>query len=327
MSSYISHVLLLLNHSRIVTSQGRTLYVGSSHLVPLDMVNEPPRYGPEWETQHRRRIRRSYLPPGPMDVCGGRTIVETVPLYREWTRDLATWRSHCPDPITRAVILLGGKWSYQPDPRKADEPKHPKEVLLLPHLQLWHTSSTCHRNRLQCAQAHGPVASIRTTSPLMHPMHRATHPVCYDYPIDIINDRIRDSMSSNQLIPLNFHLHAWPRQSFHPPPTGKLENRADICCLAVPPLNGIQRFTRTRKCICVFERVTFIKPDLTGVGTHKRLKMRFPIAIVFILPGVPWYVCCGRNGGVLGNNHTVLIYVRMTQLERVYRNTYLCMYV
>ena len=73
------------------------------------------------------------------------------------------------------------------------------------------------------------------------PMHRATHPVCYDFPIGIINDRIRDSISSNQLIPLNLHLHAWPGQSIPPPPTGKLENRAVMCCLAVPPLNGIQK--------------------------------------------------------------------------------------
>ena len=29
------------------------------------------------------------LPPGPMDVCGGRTISETVPRYREWTQDHA----------------------------------------------------------------------------------------------------------------------------------------------------------------------------------------------------------------------------------------------
>ena len=72
-------------------SQGRTLYVDSSHLVLLEMVNDPPRYGPAWETQRRRRVRQSELPPGPMDVYGGRTIAETVPRYREWTQDRATW--------------------------------------------------------------------------------------------------------------------------------------------------------------------------------------------------------------------------------------------
>ena len=39
---------------------------------------------------------------------GGRTITETVPVYREWTRDRATWKTHYPDPINRAVIPLGG---------------------------------------------------------------------------------------------------------------------------------------------------------------------------------------------------------------------------
>ena len=89
-------------------SQGRTLYVGSSHLVPLEMVNDPPRYGPAWETRRRRRVRQCDLPPGPMDVFGGRTISETVPVYREKTRDHTTWKKHHPDLIHRAVILLGG---------------------------------------------------------------------------------------------------------------------------------------------------------------------------------------------------------------------------
>ena len=42
----------------LIMSQGRTLYVGSSHLVPLEMVNDPPRYGPAWETRRRRRVRQ-----------------------------------------------------------------------------------------------------------------------------------------------------------------------------------------------------------------------------------------------------------------------------
>ena len=32
------------------------------------MVNDPPRYGPAWETRRRRRVRQCDLPPGPMDV-------------------------------------------------------------------------------------------------------------------------------------------------------------------------------------------------------------------------------------------------------------------
>ena len=89
---------------------GRTLYVGSSHLVPVEMVWPPQVFThyPGWERQARRRVLAADLPPGTLDVKGGRTVAETIPRYRQVSKSLATWRAVHPYPLTRAIILLGG---------------------------------------------------------------------------------------------------------------------------------------------------------------------------------------------------------------------------
>ena len=94
----------------MVNMSGRTLYVGSSHLVPVEMVRPPQvfTYYPGWERQARRRILASDLPPSTLDVKGGRTVAETIPRYRQISRSLATWRTVHPHALARAVILLGG---------------------------------------------------------------------------------------------------------------------------------------------------------------------------------------------------------------------------
>ena len=96
--------------SCMFSMSGRTLYVGSSHLVPVEMVWPPQVFThyPGWERQARRRILASDLPPGTLDVKGGRTVAETIPRYRQISKSLATWRAVHPHPLARAVILLGG---------------------------------------------------------------------------------------------------------------------------------------------------------------------------------------------------------------------------
>ena len=87
----------------------RTFYQGSSHLVPVEMVWPPQVFAhyPGLEKQARRRILASDLPPGTLDVKGGRTVAETVPRYRKISKNLTTWRAADPYPLARAVVLLG----------------------------------------------------------------------------------------------------------------------------------------------------------------------------------------------------------------------------
>ena len=65
-------------------------------------------YHPGWEKQARRRILAADLPPGTLDVKGGRTVAETVPRYRKISRNLTTWRAANPYSLARAVVLFGG---------------------------------------------------------------------------------------------------------------------------------------------------------------------------------------------------------------------------
>ena len=57
--------------------------------------------------QARRHLLASDLPPGMLDVKGGRTVAETVPRYHDLTRNL-TWRAAHPYTLARAIVLLGG---------------------------------------------------------------------------------------------------------------------------------------------------------------------------------------------------------------------------
>ena len=102
------HYVFLSLYASIMS--GRTLYVGSSHLVPVEMVWPPQVFThyPGWERQARRRVLAADLPPGTLDVKGGRTVAETIPWYRQVSKSLATWRAVHPYPLTRVIILLGG---------------------------------------------------------------------------------------------------------------------------------------------------------------------------------------------------------------------------
>ena len=185
-------------------SQGRTLYVGSSHLVALEMVNDPPLYGSAWETRRRRHIRQSELPPGPMDVCGARTIAETVPHYREWTRDRATWKTHYPDPIHRAIILLGGNDLVNLTQERLTSPSTPRRH--------------CHTLIINPGILHERAISIARLIPTLRGLllqyvpcvftcTLIPHNINFHHPIHIINSHLWDSMKSKHLIPLHQHLH------------------------------------------------------------------------------------------------------------------------
>ena len=107
---------------------GRTLHLGSSHLVPVEMVWPPQvfTYHPGWEKQAQRRILAADLPPGTLDVKGGRTLGETVPRYRKMSRNLMTWRAAHPYPLARAVILLGGNDFIALTEKYLKDPKVPR---------------------------------------------------------------------------------------------------------------------------------------------------------------------------------------------------------
>ena len=190
----------------LIMSQGRTLYVGSSHLVPLEMVNDPPRYGPAWEFRRRRRVRQCDLPPGPMDVFGGRTISETVPVYRDWTKDRATWKTHYPDPINRAVILLGGNDLVNLTEERLANPDTPRRhchTLIINPIILHQQAIIIARLILKLRGLLLQYVPRVFTCTLI-PRDVAIN---YDHPITIINDHLRDSLKSKHVIPLHLHLH------------------------------------------------------------------------------------------------------------------------
>ena len=190
----------------LIMSQGRTLYVGSSHLVPLEMVNDPPRYGPAWETRRRRRVRQCDLPPGPMDVFGGRTISETVPVYREKTRDHATWKTHHPDLIHRAVILLGGNDLVNLTEERLANPNTPRRHChtLITNPIILRQQAIIIARLIQSLRGLLLQYVPRVFTCTLIPRDVAIN---YDHPITIINDHLRDSLKSKHVIPLHLHLH------------------------------------------------------------------------------------------------------------------------
>ena len=85
------------------------LYLGSSHLVSMEMV-QPPfhfRYRGRWQIKEHRRILASDLPRGTLDVYGRCTARETLNRYEAITSSTASWREFYPYTYSHAILLLG----------------------------------------------------------------------------------------------------------------------------------------------------------------------------------------------------------------------------
>ena len=178
----------------------RTLYVGSSHLVPLEMAPQELEYGPMWQTRRRRRLLASDLPPGTLDVQEGRTAAEVLEQYRAMTASLQTWREVHPYPLRRAIVLLGDEDLRTLFQERRDDPGIPIIEQLAADREIVVTiSSRILSIRGQLLQ-YIPKVYVCTIIPQQAQSDR------FNNVVRQINDRIRDSLRSKYLIHLHRHL-------------------------------------------------------------------------------------------------------------------------
>ena len=183
----------------------RTLYLGSSHLVPMEMVWPPQVFVhyPGREKQARRCILASDLPPDALDVKGGRTVAETVLRYRDISKNLTTWRAAHPYSLARAIILLGGNLvkltkEHRKDPRT---PRRKCRTLIADPYVLKERNRKIARDLIALRGLllqYVPEVYVCTILP------RATPPtITFDEAIDVINQHLGDGIPPTKLIRLH----------------------------------------------------------------------------------------------------------------------------
>ena len=202
-----------------MTARRNTLYLGSSHLVPVEMV-EPPfrfRYHGRWQVTQRRRILASDLPRGTLDVYGGRTARETFQQYQAISSSTASWREFHPFTYSHAIILLGGNDLVELYEEYQANPSTPRKDLITPikdpirfRTIALDIARTLLRIR-QFLQRFIPKVLICTLIP------RRAQPVQINRATRLINRRLLRSLSSQDIIPLHRHLtrHHLCRDGIH----------------------------------------------------------------------------------------------------------------
>ena len=206
MARYIRLVLLIENHSDSAMSGQDPL----RRQLPPGTVGDGQWPSPVWASVGDPVLSsgpQERTAAGPMDVCGGENDLWDSPLlprmdpgYCDLEVTLSRAHPSCYHSRNDLVDLTQARLTNPNTPRR-----HCHSLILDHHI--------LHKRAMDIACLILKMRDLLVqyvprvfTCTLITPN---THPVCFDYPVHIINSRIRDSMKSDQLIPLDFRLHKW----------------------------------------------------------------------------------------------------------------------